>query len=141
MLARLLVRFAPPLGALAAAFLLGRARMHPLISLGVSAMVCYFGRSWLIRRLNPRRTTAREGVAAGPGQGSPEEYRAACTLLGLGSSFTGAGLKNRYHELLKKYHPDLYVNAAESLRENAAAKTRDVIRAYEYLMAHQPHSS
>jgi hypothetical protein len=62
-----------------------------------------------------------------------DNYLKACSIMGLGLKFTYDELKSKYRELMKQYHPDLFVNSNLEIRNIAENKTREINNAYEYL--------
>lgn len=73
------------------------------------------------RREQPRKTTVREP--------SPEEV----FELRPGERLTQAELRKRYHDLLKKNHPDRVASMGAEFKKLAEKNTKDINQAYEKL--------
>lgn len=74
-----------------------------------------------------------EGSAA-PSSSSISSRAEALRFLGLPSEVTAAEIKQRYHDLVKKYHPDrLGPKATAAERRSAETYFRKILEAYEYL--------
>ena len=58
-----------------------------------------------------------------------EKYR---NVLGLKSVFTVQDVKQAYHKLLSKYHPDKVNHLGDEFKRIAQLKTREIIEAYKY---------
>lgn len=56
-----------------------------------------------------------------------------CSILGISFSFTEDELKKAYRKQIMKYHPDLYENTKQELKDFANSKTIELNKAYEYL--------
>jgi hypothetical protein len=63
----------------------------------------------------------------------PNEYYSYCKYLGLESDFTREQLKNKYRELMKIFHPDLYQNNSKEDTLLVENKSKEINIAYEYL--------
>jgi len=61
------------------------------------------------------------------------DYISACKTMGLNYNFSKEELKNKYRELMKQYHPDLFVNSNPEIKNIAETTTRQINSAYEYL--------
>jgi hypothetical protein len=66
--------------------------------------------------------------------GFNDNYLEACSVMGLDTNFTKEELKNKYRELMKQYHPDLFANSNQEIKNIAEVKTREINIAYEYLV-------
>lgn len=58
-----------------------------------------------------------------------EKYR---NVLGLKSVFTVQDVKQAYHKLLSKYHPDKVNHLGDEFKRIAQVRTREINEAYEY---------
>lgn len=52
-------------------------------------------------------------------------------ILGLPKSATNEEIKKKYHELCKKYHPDVTANLSEKEKEEAKIKIKEIRNAYD----------
>ena len=58
----------------------------------------------------------------------------AIEVLGLSSNFTEQELKKAYHNLMRKYHPDVNIGENETKRKELEEKAKEVNDAYDYLI-------
>ena len=58
----------------------------------------------------------------------------AIKVLGLSSNFTEQELKKAYHNLMRKYHPDVNIGESETKRKELEEKAKEVNNAYDYLI-------
>lgn len=81
--------------------------------------------------LGARRVRPRPGTTAG----APFDPHA---VLGVPPGASRETITRRYHEELKRYHPDRVADLGEELQELAHRKTLELRRAYEALLAGTP---
>jgi DnaJ like chaperone protein len=55
-----------------------------------------------------------------------------CRILGVTDTDSRAVIKEKYRELLAKYHPDKLQHLGKEFQEIAEQKTRSIIEAYEF---------
>lgn len=63
-----------------------------------------------------------------------------CKILGVEESDHDDTIKKAYRKLVKKLHPDVFVNASESQLKMAEEKFKEIQRAYEYLLKKKNNS-
>ncbi len=62
-----------------------------------------------------------------------EEYREACSIIGIKIGHSKEELKSGYRKQMMKYHPDLYANADPDIKAFAHEKASKINNAYSYL--------
>lgn len=70
-------------------------------------------------------------------QKQPDEFDAACALLGIPRKHSPEQLRSAWRAALLKWHPDLFVKATSAEQQEAARKTREINAAY-VLLRSQP---
>jgi hypothetical protein len=63
-----------------------------------------------------------------------EYFKKAISIFGLNMNYNEYELKNSYKEIMKKYHPDKYVNEKPEIRKLVEEKTKEANEMYEYLL-------
>ncbi len=64
-----------------------------------------------------------------------DEVDVACNLLGVSRNLTMPELRTAYRAAIRKWHPDLYVNASADQQRLAADQTKKIVAAY-LLLSH-----
>ena len=62
-----------------------------------------------------------------------EEYKEACSIIGIKTGHSKEELKSEYRKQMMKYHPDLYANADPEIKAFAHEKASKINNAYSYL--------
>ncbi len=57
------------------------------------------------------------------------------TILGIGENASENEIKQRYRQLVKRYHPDRYVNESEEQQKQATQRFLEIQEAYEFLLS------
>lgn len=78
-----------------------------------------------------RQESRQETRKPPPRTTSPRQR--ALEILGLGEDASDADVRRRHRELAKRFHPDRHVHLGETAAKEAAARFREVQRAYEEL--------
>jgi hypothetical protein len=85
------------------------------------------------KRQNEYTTQEQQSQQKSNEQKYTNDYILACKIMGINNGFTKDELKSKYRELMKQYHPDLFANSGQEIKNIAETKTRQINAAYEYL--------